>query len=370
LHLPPRSIQLRLTALYGCLFLVSGAALLALTYTLVAHRYHGGLFAATTRNVLTRAPGEPGTAKTIFSVSLGALVVQSVIALAIMAGVCLWLGWVVAGRVLRPLRMITDAARNISVSDLHRRLALDGPDDELRRLGATFDGLLERLEASFQAQRRFVANASHELRTPLTLQRTLVQVALANPDADTATLREMGEDVLDTSERQERLIDALLTLSRSHSGLDRREPLDLAAATADTLNTLDEHNLTIESALEPAEVSGDPDLLERLLANLLSNAVRHNLPHGRVEVATRTEPGHAVLTVANTGPTIPREELARLFQPFQRLENHRTNSHQGLGLGLTIIDAIATAHNATLTVAPRTPPEGGLRIEISFPTPP
>ena len=243
-----------------------------------------------------------------------------------MALLSLWLGWLIAGRVLRPLRTITDAVRDISARDLHRRLALDGPGDELRHLGDTFDELLERLEASFEAQRRFVANASHELRTPLTLQRTLLQVALADPDADTDTLREMGEDLLDASKRQERLIDALLTLSRSQGGLDRREPIDLTAIAADILHTLDLHDLTIETRLEPAQIRGDADLVERLVANVLGNAVRHNLPHGRIEIATRTEPGCALLRVTNTGAAIPPDDLNRLFQPFQRLDKQRTNS--------------------------------------------
>ncbi len=178
----------------------------------------------------------------------------------------------------------------------------------------------------------------------------------------------MGEDLLDASKRQERLIDALLTLSRSQGGLDRREPIDLTAIAADILHTLDLHDLTIETRLEPAQIRGDADLVERLVANVLGNAVRHNLPHGRIEIATRTEPGCALLRVTNTGAAIPPDDLNRLFQPFQRLDKQRTNSDKGVGLGLSIIDAIATAHNATLTAQPRA--GGGLHIQVSFPTDP
>jgi signal transduction histidine kinase len=365
--LRPRStIRFRLTLLYGGLVLLSGVALLAITYALIAHQFHGGLFTGTAvhQQIGSRSRASPG--ETVSRIGLGSLVILSTIALAIMALFSVWLGWLIAGRALRPLRTITDAVQDISARDLHRRLALDGPEDELRHLGDTFDELLERLQASFEAQRLFVANASHELRTPLTLQRTLLQVALADRDADTGTLREMGEDVLDASERQERLIDALLTLSRSQSGLDRREPVDLTAIAADTLHTLDLDDLTVETSLEPAQIRGDADLLERLVANVLGNAVRHNLPHGRIEIATRTEPGCALLSVTNTGPTIPPDKLTRLFQPFQRLDKQRTNSDKGIGLGLSIIDAIATAHNATLTAQPRA--GGGLHIQVSFPT--
>ncbi len=375
---PRRTVRLRLALLYGGLFFLSGAALLVITYILVAHQYHGGgLFndsVAPTpigpfRNGVGPAtPPAAAEAQTVSSLALKALVIGSLIALGAMALLSVWIGWLVAGRVLRPLRTITDAAREISARDLHRRLALDGPDDELTQLGDTFDGLLERLEAAFEAQRRFVANASHELRTPLTLQRTLVQVALADPDADTDALREMGEDVLATGERQERLVDALLTLSQSQSGLDRNEPVDLAAIAAETLEALDHDGLTVDATLAPARTTGNPYLVERLVANLVGNAIAHNQPDGRIELATRTEAEHAVLTVANTGPVIPPSELERLFQPFQRLKSERTQSATGIGLGLSIVVAIAEAHQATLAVRARA--DGGLHVDVHFPAPP
>src|SRR5947207_2460384 len=195
-----------------------------------------------------------------------------------MAILSIWLGWVIAGRALRPLRTITNAAREISASNLHRRLALEGPDDELKQLGTTFDGLLARLETSFDAQRQFVANASHELRTPLTLERTLLEVALADPNATVGSLRAVCDKVLAVGDQQERLIEALLTLSRSQRGLDRREPVDLAAVVARCVQAIDHDGLELAVALQSAEAKGDERLVERLAANLMETAVRHNVP--------------------------------------------------------------------------------------------
>jgi signal transduction histidine kinase len=287
-----------------------------------------------------------------------------------MAVLSIGLGWFVAGRALRPLRTITATARDISAANLHERLALAGPDDELKELGDTFDALLERLEASFQAQRRFVANASHELRTPLARQRALVQVALADPDATTHSLRGAHERVLASETQLERLIEALLTLSRGQAGLNRREGFDLADVTSQVLlprrSEAARRGLELHDALSPAPATGDARLVERLVANLVDNALRHNLPDGRVEVATKTEAGHAVLSVTNTGPTVPVAAVDQLIQPFQRLAPERT-TREGVGLGLSIVHAIATAHDATLRLRPH--PQGGLHVDVSFPAP-
>jgi signal transduction histidine kinase len=398
----PRTIRLRLTFLYGSLFLASGAGLLAVTYFLLKAQYTEKFVIRTARaangtyfsvgkvvsgasgssaGLATSLPVPTGSGARIVAtqvqtpaqaVSLAALhqlLVVSGVALAIMAVISIWLGWVVAGRALRPLRVIANAARDISASDLHQRLALDGPDDELRQLGNTFDGLLERLEASFNAQRQFVANASHELRTPLTLERTLVEVALADPNATEDTLRETLQRVLVAGEQQERLIEALLTLSRSQRGLDRHERFDLAAMTHEILLarrfSAEQHGLRIETRLDSALATGDPRLGERLIANLVDNAIRHNFDGGQIEVATETRAGRAVLSVSNSGPVIPADEVDRLFEPFQRLVNDRSGSSDaGLGLGLSIVRAIATAHRADLVA--RAQPEGGLAIEVSF----
>ncbi len=393
-RLPRRTIRLRLALLYGTLFLASGAGLLTVTYLLVDHQYtqngaslfiESGSSAQGSGRISVRAgalpeqtgvsagvlpPGLPNPtevrarALALSTTALNQLLINSGIALGIMAVISIWLGWLIAGRALRPLRTITHTARDISASNLHKRLAPEGPDDEIKQLGNTIDALLERLEASFDAQRQFVANASHELRTPLTLERTLVEVALADPDASIDSLRRMGEQVLAAGEQQERLIEALLTLSRSQRGLDRHEHIDLTTTTAQALHSLDDHDLTVTTSLEPAWTTGDPRLVERLVANLLTNAARHNVPHGRIDVRTETQAGVALLTIDNTGPLIPADQLDRLFRPFQRLDRERTNGSSGLGLGLSIVQAIATAHTATITAKPRS--EGGLHIEVGF----
>ena len=395
-HLPAPTIRLRLTLIYGGLFLCSGAALLAITYALVRHQYTSAFFISSGKDAATAsnlhvAPGAavkllqqkvgtfvPVGPKTIAAdpkIVLAAaqgqsdaarnqLLANSAIALAIMAVLSIWLGWLMAGRALRPLRTITNAAREISASNLHRRLALDGPDDELRQLGTTFDGLLARLESSFEAQRQFVANASHELRTPLTLERTLLELALSDPNASIDSYRHTCEQLLAVGEQQEHLIEALLTLSRSQRGLGSHELVDLAAIAATAAAAADHDGLAFESSLQAARTTGDSRLVERLVANLVSNAIRHNVPGGRVELATESRDGRAVLTVANTGPRIPEGDVERLFQPFQRLDTARTADATGLGLGLSIVKAVADAHDATVTAAPLA--DGGLQVVVDF----
>jgi len=216
-----------------------------------------------------------------------------------------------------------------------------------------------------EAQQRFLAYAAHELRGEVALQRTLAEVALADPNADTTALREMGERVVVACERQERLLEALLTLARSERGRLRREPVDLAATAAGVLRSHDHHGLSSTISLEPTRIAGDPQLVERLVANLVANALRHNIPGGRLEIATYAAAGRATLTIANTGPVIPTAELTRLFQPFQRLRSHAGPPADGVGLGLTLVQAIANAHDAT--VAAQAGAGGGLRIAVAFP---
>jgi signal transduction histidine kinase len=406
-----RSLRLRLTLVYGGLFLVCGAALLSVTYVLVSnatagfftargpggsitHGYvsgspyavgsgTGSSLAATKSNARSKAISlSPSQARAVaretqalaagqHAAELHQLLIKSGLALTIMAVVAVVFGWVVSGRVLRPLRTITAAARDISATSLHRRLELGGPDDELKALGNTFDDLLGRLEASFRAQRQFVANASHELRTPLAWQRTLVQVTLADPDADAASLRAAHERVLVSGEQQERIIEALLTLSRGQAGLDQREPFDLAALAGQVVLArrpeVQDRQLGLHTALAPAPAAGDPRLAERLVANLVDNALRHNVPGGYVEVVTGTGAGGSVLSVINTGPVVPAEAVGRLLQPFERLGADRTGHGEGVGLGLSIVKAIAQAHGAALVIRPQ--PAGGLRAEVTFPRP-
>jgi signal transduction histidine kinase len=299
------------------------------------------------------------------------LLVNSGIALAVVAVLAFLAAWLVAGRMLRPIRTITRTARRISSASLHERLALDGPHDELKELGDTLDDLFGRLDAAFDAQRHFVANAAHELRTPLTAERTLLQVALDDPDTTTAAWRSTANEVLASSDDQARLIEALLTLASSESGPDGHEPVDLAATVTTTLVDLqpeiDRLGIHIDEATTPAPLEGDPLLVERLVANLLGNAVRHNVVDGHVEVVTRVKDSQAVLSVTNTGPLVPPAEVDRLFQPFQRLDRLRTHYKEGHGLGLSIVRAIATAHQASISAHPM--PNGGLAVSVTFPQP-
>jgi signal transduction histidine kinase len=299
------------------------------------------------------------------------LLVNSGIALAVVAVLAVLAGWLVAGRMLRPIRIITRTARRISSTSLHERLALDGPEDELKELGDTLDDLFGRLDAAFDAQRNFVANAAHELRTPLTTERTLLQVALDDPQTSNAAWRSTAREVLASSDEQERLIEALLTLASSEGGLEGRESVDLAATVTATLSDLqpevDRRGVHIREAMTPAPLEGDPLLVERLVANLLTNAVRHNLVDGRVEVMTGVKEGRAVLSVTNTGPLIPTTEVDRLFQPFQRLDPRRAHHKDGHGLGLSIVRAIATAHQASISA--HSMPDGGLSVSVTFPQP-
>jgi signal transduction histidine kinase len=419
--MPRRTVRLRLTLVYGGLFLLSGAALLAITYFLVSAKLpsaalaghqsravQGGGITETPAGPASpglQAPDSPGRSVVsgTFFVSTGSanchvnagpstpqsrtkaelshclteqrdaelsqLLTESGVALVIMLVASIGLGWLVAGRVLGKLRTITAAARSISASNLHARLGLSGPDDELKELGDTFDGLLGRLEAAFGAQRQFVANASHELRTPLARQRTLIEVALADPRPTVGALQAVCQRVLATGEQQERLIEALLTLARSQRGLDRREPVDLATLTGEAVlarrTEVEQRGLTMTARLSPAAALGDARLADRLVTNLVDNALRHNTQNGVVELVTGTWAGHAVLSVANTGPVIEADRVGWLFQPFQSCDDYRAGPREGLGLGLSIVAAIAEAHGAWLQANALA--GGGLGIQVGFP---
>jgi signal transduction histidine kinase len=373
-HLPRRTVRLSLTLLYGCLFLLSGAGLLAVTYLLVHNALAGPIHApggSLPRNAgggIVHAPADSSLLAQQ-AADLHQLLVQSAIALAIMAVVSIGLGWLVAGRVLQPLRVMTATTRRISERSLHERLAVGGPDDELKGLGDTIDELLARLEAAFDSQRRFVANASHELRTPLTLDRALLERALRNREPTQAFWRATCERLLASSQQQDRLIEALLTLARSEGAISRHEPFELGHVIDSVLLSpeLDvaSMGLQVQTDIGEAPVNGDPRLVERLVRNLVDNAIRYNQPFGRVDIAAATLTGHAILVVANTGPAIPAADIDRLFQPFQRLAPNRSSHTDGTGLGLSIAKAIADAHDATITATPQ--PHGGLKIQVSFP---
>jgi len=328
-----RTVRFRLTLWYGGLFFLSGAALLAITYALVVQAFTAGSGPMAT----CRSPGhgchavgaarERAAALQEHASVLQELLTRSVAALAVMAVLSIVLGWFIAGRVLRPLR------------------------------------------TSFTAQRQFIANAAHELRTPLTRQRIISQVALADPDASVESLRAAHERVLASGTEQQQLIDALLALAQGQAGLDSTEPVDLAEVTRQVAVALrtdaDHRNLSWHLTLDPAPTAGSPHLIRQLAANLVDNALRHNLPGGQVDITTQAVSSRAVLSVTNTGPAVPADALDRLFQPFQRHGADRASRAEGFGLGLTIVQAIADAHRASLTVRPG--PEGGLQVQVTFP---
>lgn len=382
----------RLTLLYGALLVASGAVLLALTYLLVlrfpADRVlvdgaEAGMGAGTDGSGDRSAGGFPGVRSAARSGDVFAwlqeqavrqhadqlreLLVQSGVALAAMLVVSAVLGRLVARRVLRPLRAMTATVRRVSAHTLHERLALRGPADELKELADTVDGLLGRLEAALGSHRRFVADAAHALRAPLTLEHTLLRETLTDRDATAETFRASSERLLEISQRQARLLESLLTLAGSHRGLVDREELDLALLAEWALRLArpetERRGLRVAAAVAPAPLLGDPALVQRLVSCLVDNAVGHNRPGGRVEVATAVRDGHAVVSVANTGARVAPEQVNRLFEPFQG--PGRTADDGRPGLGLAIVHAIALAHGAVITAGAR--PDGGLAVEVAFP---
>ncbi len=367
LRLPGRSARLRLTLLYSGMFLALGTAVVVVIF----------LVASGSSALVSKAAPSPGfiapalhdAVSQQHNADVDRVLAGAWVTLLVTAAVSAVLGWFVAGRVLRPLRQMADAARAISAGNLHHRIALSGPDDEFKQLGDTIDDLLARLEASFAAQRRFVANAAHELRTPLTVERTVLQVALADPNASTVSLRAACEELLAAGRGQEQLLDSLLTLATSERGLDRRDPLDLAVlaqqALGGTRAEIEQRELVLRADLVAATVEGDPYLVMRLIANLVDNAVRYNRPGGWIDVETRIESDLVVLSVANSGQPVSRAQVERLFEPFQRLGRDRVGSSDHRGLGLSIVSAIATAHDAMVSAEPGR--EGGLEVSVVFP---
>jgi signal transduction histidine kinase len=277
-------------------------------------------------------------------------------------------GWFVAGRLLSPLQRITAAARRLSGSTLDQRIGMTGANDELKELADTFDGMLDRLQRAFESQRHFVANASHELRSPLAEQRALVDVTLADRSATEADLRAALRQVRTGVDEQERIMEGLLALARSERGVEGRAPLDLREpverALAGAAGDLDARRISVRAELRPAPVAGDRALLERLAGNLVENAIRHNRPEGWVRARTGAENGHVLLEVSNSGDPIDAGAVPGLFEPFRRLALERTGT-AGLGLGLSIVRAVATAHGGDVRAVPG--PEGGLTVTVSLP---
>ena len=382
---PRWTVRLRLTLLYGSLVLVSAGAVVGSIYLLFDTWWSGGEVITETSLPVHQAGGAGGPGKglpaqaqpsaqvpdvkaRVKAADLRKLLVVSGIAMGAVVTVSAGLGWFVAGRVLRPIRTISTSVRTISEYNLHARLAATGPDDELKELSDTFDQLLQRLETAFEAQRQFAANASHELRTPLTLERTLLEVTLADPDCTLESLRATCHRVLAAEAHQERLIASLLTLARSQSGLASRRPVDLCEVVRSVVSSqapqLSEAGLTIGCDLGSAPILGDDRLIEHLTANLLDNAIRHNVPGGFITLATGTADGRSFLTVVNSGPQIAADQIPRLQRPFERLGPDRTDNDGGSGLGLSIVTSIARAHGADLLLEPRT--DGGMAVNVTF----
>ncbi len=385
---PRLTVRARLTLLYTGLFAVCGAIIVVVSYTLVAHvgteegqgQGRQPSSSALARFVARCQSGKLPTDKGILAkcnaalqqlgaqhqrdLTLSHLLEYSLITVAVVLALAAILGWIAAGRALRPVHRITATARAASEHNLSARVAPTGPRDELRELAETFDEMLGRLQAAFEGQQRFIANASHELRTPLAVMRTTVDVVLDNPNSTPGDLRGMAADIRAAVDHAEQLIGALLILARNDRGLTVHEDVDLATVAEDVLDTADLGGRRVHATLDPAVMSGDPVLAERLIANLVDNAVRHNAAAGDIWISTRTTAGSSQLTVANTGPVISPADADRIFLPFQRL-NDRT-SHDGFGLGLTIVASIAALHGGTVTARPRN--DGGLSVTVTIPS--
>lgn len=381
-RLPRPSVRLRLTLIYGGLFVLSGAVLLGITYVLFGRATEGPVFTSTTRI----GPGPRGlpsadqlqaqterldaAADRQHASELHELLLQSGIALAIMTLVSLGLGWFVAGRLLRPLRTITAATRRISQHNLHDRLALQGPSDELKDLADTIDGLLARLEAAFIAQRRFVANASHELRTPLAMMRTSLDVASAKPGPLPPQLEVLDAKLREGLDQADRLLESFLTLARAQNGaLPEQTSVSLAALLSEAIEArtaaIAEQRITVEQDLDDVHVAGSETLLARLVENIVDNAIRYGDRSGRIHAETRGKGGTACLVVENGGARLEEQKVRELGQPFRRLAVDRTAHRKGVGLGLSIVAAIAAAHDGNLQLQAR--PEGGLRVLVELP---
>ncbi|MBN3931920.1 HAMP domain-containing histidine kinase [Streptomyces verrucosisporus] len=386
------TIRIRLTLLYGGMFLIAGMVLLAIIYLLAAQALKDGSHLPfqiigvrdqTTDAVCSlpsRADGGELTPQELTAavqqcmenqrqVALEALLNRSLMALLGLAVAAFAFGYVMAGRVLSPLERITRTAQRVAGSDLHRRIELDGPDDELKELADTFDQMLDRLDRAFTAQQRFVANASHELRTPLAINRTLLEVQLSDPGAS-PELVQLGKTLLATNERSEQLVEGLLLLARSENEIVDRKSVDLAEVASQAVEQVrgeaQEGSVELRGVRRPAYVQGSGVLLERVALNLVQNAVRYNVPgEGWVSVDTRAQPGQAVLVVENTGPVVPAYEVDNLFEPFRRLRTERTGSDKGVGLGLSIVRSVVRAHGGAVTARPRE--EGGLVVRVTLP---
>ncbi|MET9960250.1 HAMP domain-containing sensor histidine kinase [Streptomyces sp. NPDC006326] len=384
------TIRIRLTLLYGGMFLIAGILLLSIIYLLAAQALREGnalpfkiVGGQKVQVTSSTCPGVVGLEQSYdqFNAAISQCVLEqrrhalddllsrSLMALLGLSIIAFAFGYAMAGRVLSPLGKITRTARRVVGSDLTRRIELDGPDDELKELADTFDEMLDRLERAFTAQQRFVANASHELRTPLAINRTLLEVHLSDPGAP-VELQQLGKTLLATNERSEQLVEGLLLLARSENQIVERKPVDLAEVASRALDQARVEaaakGVEIRGEQAPAVVQGNGVLLERIALNLVQNGLRYNVPEGGwVEVTTEAQQGEAVLVVSNTGPVVPAYEVDNLFEPFRRLRTERTGSDKGVGLGLSIARSVARAHGGRITATPRE--GGGLVMRVTLP---
>ncbi|WP_416967547.1 sensor histidine kinase [Streptomyces sp. 4F14] len=387
------TIRIRLTLLYGGMFLIAGILLLSIIYLLAAQAINTGnqqpfkivsgqtkvesLYCPAVNNI----SNSDGLSLSEFNAAISAcvdhrrqdaldnLLSRSLLALLGLAVIAFAFGYAMAGRVLTPLGRITRTARAVAGSDLSRRIELDGPDDELKELADTLDDMLARLQRAFTAQQRFVGNASHELRTPLAINRTLLEVHLSDPGAP-VELQQLGKTLLATNERSEQLVEGLLLLARSDNQIVERKPVDLAEVAGQAIDQVhgeaEAKGVEVRGERQRAVVQGNGVLLERIALNLLQNAVRYNVPEdGWVEVSTEVQHGQAVLVVSNTGPVVPAYEIDNLFEPFRRLRTERTGSDKGVGLGLSIARSVARAHGGHIAAQPRE--GGGLVMRVTLP---
>jgi signal transduction histidine kinase len=401
---PRLTVRARLTLLYAGLFAVCGAIVVAVSYALVARQGTakpgpgpsppGGITASFAKQFLSGQLGDVRDKRLTgkcqqylqylhvqhvqhqaalnqlqgeqhqIALTLSHLLRYSLITLAVVIALAAVLGWIFSGRALRPVQQITAAARAASERNLSARVAPSGPRDELRELAETFDAMLGRLQAAFEGQQRFIANASHELRTPLAVMRTTADVVLDDPDATPADLRGMATDIRAVTGHAEHLIGALLMLARNERGLTVREQTDLAAVAEDVLDTAALGDWQVHASLDPAVITGDPVLAERLITNLVDNAAKYNHPGGDIWITTCTVAGSSELTVANTGPVISTADISRIFQPFERLNGRSTG--EGFGLGLAIVASIAAIHGGAATARPRD--DGGLSVTVTIPS--
>ena len=379
----PSTIRARLTLLYAGAFFLAGVTIVALMYLSLGQTLNHQL---TVRGDITeetrrhQSPEVHDALRVQFRQArddtLNTMLIASLILLGVVGVIAGGFGRLLAGQALRPLRQITATARRIADQSLHERVALVGPNDEIKDLADTFDAMLERLDRSFDSQRRFVANASHELRTPLTINRTLIEVALGDPQAN-ESLRQLGARLLAVNQRHERLIDGLLTLASSEQRVTEPTAVDLADIaghiTTESQGAAQNAGIDLRTHLQPAPVAGDPVLLERLTQNLVDNAIRYNLPqHGWLTVTTNVVDDSVHLTVENTGLPVPPYEIPGLFEPFRRLptterlaDSANTSISRGAGLGLSIVQAVAHAHGGDVHASPRE--AGGLTVRVRIP---